>query len=283
MTQPNMYVIVAFSRENELQNVIKNFTQQRLQSKKLIIVENGSAKGTCKRQGFTPDVLLSSGNHQALAKNEAIQWIRNHGGGWWATFDDDDYYGPGYLEKIWAVKDKAEIIGQSSIFVRTIGGRVRLFSRFISDEYTSGVHGSTICAHTHACPYFSEHTGVWGEDWQFIADYKSQGARVWSTSPHGHMLKRHASNTWPIQDEGMVRFIHFATRGKCEVLDYGPESAGTISVVDGETNGSFEVIEPTGELQLEDAPSYQRIKDSIDTPEVAAERLLKQMETYEKV
>lgn len=249
-----IYAVVAFSRPKFLDNVINNFNHQNYSNKKLIIVENGKAIGECKKRNIQPDILLTSDNHQSYAKNEAIEWIRKHGGGWWSTFDDDDYYGPNYLSKISQSFDKAEIIGHLDLFVRTIAGTIRLFSNLGSEEYTDGVHGSTITARAEDCPLF-KNTGKWGEDWKFIDDYI--GARCWATDPYHHILCRHNENTWQIPDDSLVRRLDFTSDGKCIIKDFGQENNNTIDIVNNKIkNAPFKLIYPDGELKLEDSQAY---------------------------
>jgi len=249
-----IYVITAFSRPQFLDNLIDNFERQSYSDKKLIIIENGDAIGTCKSNRFSPDVLLSSDNHQSFAKNAGIEYIRKHGGGWWSTFDDDDYYGPGYLTKVSECFDKADIIGQSNIFVRSIGQRLRLMQHVTQHEgYSDGVHGSTISARAEDCPLFRD-TGPFGEDWDFINRYR--GAKIWSTPHHGHMLVRHNKNTWQIQDDSMVRRLNFSTSGKGVVKDFGPQDGSTLDIVNGIITPKSSVVKPDGELRMDDSQAY---------------------------
>ena len=116
----DIYVIVPFSKPEFLENVKRNFVQQKHYNKKLIVVENGKGIGTCKKHGFEPDVLLTSDAHQSWARNEAINWVKAHGGGLCANFDDDDYYGPEYLSELHQNRGKANIIGKYDFYIKTI-------------------------------------------------------------------------------------------------------------------------------------------------------------------
>lgn len=265
-----IYVIVPFSRPNYIDNVIYNFHSQNYNDKKLIIIENGRAIGTCKKRNIQPDVLLSSDNHQSWAKNEGIEWIRKHGGGWWTTFDDDDYYGEGYLSKISKCFDKAEIIGQLDIFMKTIANTIRLFSNLGENKYVNGVHGSTITARAEDCPLF-KNTGKWGEDWKFIEDYT--GARCWATSPYYHLLNRHMKNTWQVSDDSMVRRLSFSSSGECIVKDFGQCNDKSYDIIDGKLKTNlYSKIDSNGDITLKDSLAYEELmKTSKTSDELASE------------
>ena len=262
-----IYSVVPFSRPEFFDNMVSCFMHQDCMDRKLIVVENGDAIGTCKKRGFVPNALLTSDKHQSAAKNEGIEWIRKHGGGLWTTWDDDDYYGPKYLSEIVENADKAEVIGKSDIYVRTIAGTLRSFENLGSDSLVSGVHGSTISARAEDCPLFKD-TGTFGEDWQFILDYKNMGARCWATSKNNYFLRRHTNNTWPIGDDSYVRRLTFATEGKVLVKDYGQENRFSRQIVDGTRESArYKAIKPKGELQKEDSQAFMAIRDQLATDE----------------
>lgn len=272
-----IYVIIPFSRPNLIDSIIFNFHNQIYNEKKLIIVENGLAKGTCKKRNIQPDVLLSSDNHQSYAKNEAINWIKKHGGGWWTTFDDDDYYGEGYLTKVVNSLHKAEMIGQLDIFVKTISNRLRLFSNLGRNTYTNAIHGSTITARAEDCPYF-ENTGKWGEDHNFVQRYINQGAKCWATSPYYHLLNRHNKNTWQVSDDSMVRRMVYSSNNKCIIKDFGNKI--NYEIIDGLILSTmYSRVYPDKDISLEeDSLAYKELlKVSLSSDELAKKWAIKNL------
>lgn len=253
-----IYVIVPFSKPEFLENVKKNFIQQKHYNKKLIIVENGNGLGTCKRHGFNPDVLLTSDSHQSWARNEAIQWVKNHGGGICANFDDDDYYGPSYLAELNENKDKANIIGKYDFYIKALNGHLRLFEGVCSNGPTELMHGATIASRAEETLEYRD-TGKWGEDWDLLERMQEQGATMWATSKNNFMVKRYPKSTWTITDWQMVQTISFGLGDKRDSLtikDFGVCN-NEINIVNGkDKEPEFTQIVPDPNYQPEDSPAY---------------------------
>jgi glycosyltransferase involved in cell wall biosynthesis len=225
MKADSVWVIVPFSRPQYLKNVLDNFTRQDFQNKKLVIVENGDAIGTCIKHGVEPDILLSSLPHQAEAKNEALAAIRRRGYGFWATFDDDDYYGPGYLSEMVGYSDRAEVVGKGDFFVRLAGGDLLLFEGIGSLQYTNFVHGPTICSWAELCMDFPN-TGRIGEDCALVKDMLVGGASVWAASKHNFIFKRYPGedhHTWKMSDEKLIHSLSFGIGFDPVVKNYGQD------------------------------------------------------------
>lgn len=75
------------------------------------MVENGKALGACRCYDFKPDVLLTSDTHQSYARNEAINWVKSHGGGMWGPIRKNDKMGSvsrQFNEKLHALIDKEQ-------------------------------------------------------------------------------------------------------------------------------------------------------------------------------
>lgn len=258
--QDVVYSIVPFSRPKFLENVIKNFNQQRYKNKKLIVVENGKAVGCCEKNGFKPDVLLKSDPHQSYARNEVINWVKSNGGGMCANFDDDDYYGPNYLSEIMENKNKADIIGKYDFFIRTTAGNFRLFEGFASNCYNNIIHGATLACMAEIMPEY-KNTGKWGEDWDLINRMQESGKTTYTTSKYNFMIRRFPnSHTWSITDDQLVKTIYFGLgkdREKLKVKHFGPENSGTLDVVNNLVKEpSYELLELDSDYRPEDSPAY---------------------------
>ena len=262
-----VWVIVPFSRPEHLSNVIDNFTRQTFINKKIIIVENGKALGSCKSHGFEPDVLLTSGPHQTLAKNEAINWIRkNSSQGFWATYDDDDYYGPLYLEEQVGASDRAELIGKADFFVRMAGGTLRLFEGLGSNEYVNFIHGPTICSWAELACDFVMVERI-GEDCRMVERMLREGAGVWATSKNNFMFTRYADpnhHTWEISDMELTNSLSLGigVSGQAAVKDFGSDINldivnGIIPEPDGYTKIEFK-LDIEGELSRYEDGSFDR-------------------------
>ncbi len=261
MKAKEAWVIVPFSRPQYLDNVIANFTRQTFQNKKLIIIENGKAIGTCKERNFEPDVLLTSGPHQSLAKNEGIDYIRKHGGGWFFTNDDDDFYHGGYVEEQVSASDKAEIVGKADFFVKMANGNLRLFTGIGSNEYVNFIHGPTICTWTELDCEFPMVEKI-GEDCQMVERLIGQGARVWATSKYNFMYTRSSDpnhNTWEISDASLTASLAMGIgpRGFATIKDFGPNF--DMGIIDGT------IPEPEDYTVLDVLPGIQAEIDRYNT------------------
>lgn len=267
-----IYALCPLSRPEFLSNVVRNFEQQTCKGKRLIIVENGEAVGACEAAGFTPDVLLRSDKHQSLAKNVGLEWITSHGGGWFATFDDDDYYGPGYLaEALTCFKTGSfSIVGKLDHFVVGLDGHLRFFEQGFRSCEGVEAHGATLCGRAESCPRFQD-TGTIGEDWHWLSESIASGARLWVSSPYHYAVVRHARNTWRIGDESYQRRLHVASQGACRMFDYGPWGPALEVVVSGlSADAPRREIYAQGDLEPEDSPAYvEMMKNSPSLEEIA--------------
>jgi hypothetical protein len=255
MKAKEVWVIVPFSRPQFFDNLVLNFKRQNFPNKKLILVENGDAIGTCKERGFEPDVLLTSGSHQATAKNEGLGYIRKHGYGFWATFDDDDYYGPNYLSEMIGYSDKAEIIGKGDFFVRMAGGTLRSFEGIGTLEYTNFIHGPTICSWAELCMDFPN-TGQIGEDCSLVQRMIEEGARVWASSKYNFIFHRYPDenhHTWKISDSKLTDSLSLGIGFDPVVKDYGK-------------NIPYDFVNDIGE-----EPEYETIEAGHNDIEILAE------------
>jgi glycosyltransferase involved in cell wall biosynthesis len=262
MKAKEIWVVVPFSRPEYLTNVIKNFTQQKFNNKKLVIVENGKAIGSCKRFGFSPDILLSSEAHQSYAKNKALEVLKAMKAEYWVTFDDDDWYGPEYLSEIVEHSDKAEVIGKPNVFVKTVDDSIRLFSGYDEMCYSNHLIGPTISAWVSDSVLF-KNNGKWSEDTLFVGEMVNKGARVWNTSKW-HFLQqrnRNQSHTWMITDEQMIQTWYHSSLHKDLTVH---EISGTIpelkEIISNKLNIPYLKIIEKKEWDKEYDPSYSYSK-----------------------
>ena len=212
-------VIVPFSRPAMLDNVINNFLRQHYSNKRLILVENGPAIGACIKKGVYPDLLLQSEPHQSFAKNTALEELRKIGG-FWTTFDDDDYYGPSYLEELAEFSNKATIIGKFSHFMLTTENALRLYLSSRENRLTRFVHGPTISAWAEDSVDFKD-TGRWGEDNDWIDRMTLKGALVYATSRWNFVFQRSKhQHTWLINDSQITQTLFKVCGADLEVREY---------------------------------------------------------------
>ena len=90
-------VIASVSRPERIANVCENFQRQR-EPARLVLVLNGAARDV--RAPWSHQILRCDGGTPARARNAGLEWAKANGPGIIAFWDDDDYYGPGYLTEI---------------------------------------------------------------------------------------------------------------------------------------------------------------------------------------
>lgn len=108
-------VIVPHARPEFTENLLANFRRQRGVDAQLVVVENGDAVGSLEF-GVHGTILVSD-EHQADAMNVGLEWLRLGGGGPWARFDDDDYYGPDYLAAVERSFDQSQELDGAGVVV----------------------------------------------------------------------------------------------------------------------------------------------------------------------
>jgi len=255
-------VIVPLSRPKMLVNVIGNFERQSYPNKSLVIVQNGPGLGACQRLGFEPDVLIDIGKaHQSTAKNSALEYLRSRGESYFATFDDDDYYGPSYLEGIADGFNRGfDVVGKSAIFVRYSDGRMHYLEQEGDLCRVDLVNGPTISgAITADTPLFKEF--IWGEDNDWVSMVRAMGAKIWASSRHGFCWMRHAAHehnhTYRITDAGLENM----TRALGPVYDCGMFDE---LVVNGVVEPSRFDRMPEQELSMDLHPVAQLWKEQKD-------------------
>lgn len=193
-------VIVPLSREWCALRVAENFRRQRHPEKRLIVIENGGAVGACKRYGISPHITLVSDNHLSVAKNAGVDWVRKNGGGFWTTFDDDDYYGADYLSRCALHARHGRVVGAPRHFVQLADG-LHLFNRdTLAGEFGGDCfHGATLGAWAEESVRFP--VVNLGEEAGFCSAMRAAGARLWSVGAGEYVYHRHGSHhVWRATD-----------------------------------------------------------------------------------
>ena len=200
----------------ELLGIVRAFALQRHADKRLVVIENGPAIGTCKRHGIHVDAVLSSEHSKSHALNVGLEWLRAHGGGAWSGWDDDDYRGNEYLGQVAELLPGHEMLGKSSIYVRRNDGRLWLVKR------SGWPLGHSFSAWSDCCDFEEVHR--WGEDDRFLSNMLRAGARLGEAGPEHFIWKRDgdlSSHIWPASDEQMTQLLARREDTRAELIDFG--------------------------------------------------------------
>jgi len=203
MKDPRFWVVAATHREQQLRWILESFKRQTYHNKKLIIVENGPAVGGCARQGICPDRVVTSTENVAEARNAGVYSVIDNGGGWVCMMDDDDYYGPRYLEEysIWVTKGIAEIYGKARHFVGYVDHGLYLYSERNACKYLPMLHGPTFCFRAEDAVYYRG--GREGEETAWAMQMQRLGFRMFATSIHHFCYLRGGNpedHAWQAED-----------------------------------------------------------------------------------
>ena len=197
-------VVAPHARPAFAQNLLEAYRRQRENVEcRLVVVENGAALGqfpeTARGERVT---VLQSEPHQADAMNVALAWLRKNGGGAWARFDDDDYYGSGYLRDVEAtlLRTGADVVGKPWSFVMFDDGLWR-FSLGRNEQWADGFGftGGTLAAPSADVVDFARRLD---DDLQFCRDMRERGARLWSGCRWHYCYDRRTRadrRVWPAQ------------------------------------------------------------------------------------
>lgn len=203
-----IWVIVPFSRPEFARRVWQNFERQRFPNKQLILVENGAATGTLNH---SPAIVLRSTAHPAHARNEAIAYIKKQGGGFFTSMDDDDWYGPGYLDEIAGYARSYDAVGKPWHFTSLGEGfvdaapQLLLCNRTSANSEQSWLMGGTISGWAETAEEFR---AVPAEDLDWSDRMRVRGARLRGTSVYHYLYRRSyfgAKHAWRMTREAFLR------------------------------------------------------------------------------
>lgn len=189
---PPVTVVVPLSRPHRAMASLEAYCRQRYDGpRRLVVVENGDAIGSIKPLRHVPNLHVMSSDHShSAARNAGLDWARANGGGSWAMMDDDDYYGPGYLEgqAVAALHSGAEVVGKAWHYVMWPDGlyRIRSHREHCWDEV--GLTGGTLFGLScDGLPRFEERVD---DDLAWCAAARAVGLRTWASGRHGYCYDR---------------------------------------------------------------------------------------------
>jgi hypothetical protein len=240
----------------ELLGIVRSFALQRHMDKRLVIIENGTAIGTCKRYGIHADAVLSAEHSKSNALNIGLKWLRAHGGGAWTGWDDDDYYGPGYLSEVAERLPGHDLLGKRSIYVRRNDGRLWLVRR------SGWPLGHSFSAWSDCCDFELVHR--WGEDDRFLKRMFRAGAKLGEAGPEHFVWQRCGDLTahiWPADDDQMTQLLARQDDVRAELVDYGEvQSYGFVDKLEDSPPGEYVTIPDLDPLNLPGVPDIVREK-----------------------
>lgn len=214
-------VVVLLSRPRFLPDILAMWRVQTLPEAERCLIFVASGDATACALSW-PDVLVSEPTTIADLRNIGVARARELGCDALAFWDDDDYYGPRYLEEVAAALEHAPIVGKASTFVRVVdwdkdrpsepADRLRLCTLPGTEDVTREpcpVRGGTLAFRLDAdVPAFRlpDPAQPWGEDTAFCSDAAERGLTMRLTSRWNYAYRRGESDhVWPRSAESHAR------------------------------------------------------------------------------
>lgn len=211
-----IWVMVPFSRPEHLARVRQNFERQAFPGKRLLLAVNGPALAALPGLLNVPSyaTTIESRDHQSHAKNTALAFIRKQGGGFFTTMDDDDWYGPHYLDELAGYAKSFDVVGKQWHFV-SLGEDISdpppqllLCGRRYANKESSWLTGGTISGWAEDAALFPMLSS--GEDVYWCDRMRQKGARIRALSIYHYLYRRSyagARHTWKDSRETFLKTV----------------------------------------------------------------------------
>lgn len=121
-------VVVAVSRPERISSIVSHFAGQYYPDRQLLLCLNGAAQHASISSSERIAVLRGEGGTPARPRNMGLEAAREARYALVAFWDDDDYYGPGYLSELVLALDgnRRRVVGKYARFTRYDDGLFHL-------------------------------------------------------------------------------------------------------------------------------------------------------------
>lgn len=208
-------IICCTMRESFMGNVFRNYESQEWKEKELVIVLNKDDMDL-KMWRMQAKQYWNVSVHQ-LPETTTLGECLNYGikkakYAYIAKFDDDDYYGPSYLEQAMKVFKQTDI---SIVVKRTVYmyfEKDKVLAVHVPGEenkfVTGGVKGATLIFRKEICRLVNFPNINRGEDTDFIKECLKNKFKVYATSKANYVCIRKAEaghHTWDVGDDDLLK------------------------------------------------------------------------------
>ncbi|WP_332694836.1 glycosyltransferase [Halalkalibacter lacteus] len=207
-------VITCSIRDQCMKNVFRNFLSQNIKTKELIIILNNNSMKQTKWKELSNKYenirvfQLSEKKTLGECLNVGIQKAKYR---FIAKFDDDDYYGPGYLQDALETfkLTNADVVGKAAYYAYLRSKKALiLLHENAENRLTDWVAGPTwVCKKEVFKKVHFSHVNI-GEDNDFYKKCKKKGFIIRSNTKENFCLIRRvevSSHSWKIQDEQLMK------------------------------------------------------------------------------
>lgn len=198
MIYDSVSVITITNRLNYINNIINNFSRQNIENKELIIIINNDEINVADYNKFAlrykniqiykipQEISLGSCLNFATKKcNYPII----------SKFDDDDYYGPFYLDEVLKTFNKVDcqVIGKTKTYLYFEKYKKLMLKKFgYENSFVYTVLGSTLCFKIDILDKIYFRDLSLREDKYFCDDCLMNKYKIYSTSIYNHIIFKHS-------------------------------------------------------------------------------------------
>lgn len=183
-------VVVPFTRPAFVDDVVANFCHQRYLDKILVVVENGAGVGSWGGPCHKPHLLYSRPDitNKSDALNLGLEGARSLGAEYFAIFDDDDWYGPGYLNEV-ARCAHYDVTGIERYEYQDPSGSRWCHPEGREDrQVEGGLHGGTLAGRLSVAPAFFPVN--YCEEILWCRDAERAGLSMYARRAHDFVYRR---------------------------------------------------------------------------------------------
>lgn len=208
-------IITSTNRPHFMQNVFDNYKQQIWRKKELIIVLNrddmkmNQWKKKFKKLSNVSIYRVKEKKHLGACLNYAIIKAKH---GYIAKFDDDDYYGPYYLQDLMAAmhNNNIDIVGKKSYYIYLHEkGALTLHFPLKNNKFTRHLAGGSLLFKRKIFEKVKfPNDRRKGSDSEFLRRCRSKGFKIYSADPYNYVLTRRENledHTWKISNDKLFQ------------------------------------------------------------------------------
>ncbi|MEH7075230.1 glycosyltransferase [Neobacillus drentensis] len=206
-------IITCTIREENINNVFKNYQQQTWEDKELIIILNKDSMDIdrwIKKAKKYRNVQIYQ-LHEAATLGDCLNFgVMKSNYDIIAKFDDDDFYGPDYIKSsMEAFKNEdISIIGKSSLYIYFKNKKALIHVSGNENSITDTVAGATLMFRKDVLHHVQFEKVNRAEDYFFIKQCKEKGFNIFSTNRFHFAVIRHDTDkhTWKISDQDLMEW-----------------------------------------------------------------------------
>lgn len=208
-------IICCTMREQFMENVFRNYENQLMAEKEMIIVLNNDqlqlAKWKARARLFQNISVYQLPEETTLGEclNTAIQKTRYP---YIAKFDDDDYYAPQYLQHAFDTlqETKADVVGKRTVYMYFEDEKLLAINSPRREKMLvrQGLKGATLFFHKEICEHIQFPALNLGEDTVFLRQCVKNNLKLYSADKRNYVCIRtfrSGHHTWNVNNDALKR------------------------------------------------------------------------------